>query len=374
MGRIGRVERALLVLASLGVSLGMAEVAVRLAAPQDRLLVRPYLRPDEELGSAFKSNQVYFDRHQEPIYTYHVRTNNHGYRMDEDVNPSPAVRKVLALGDSFTFGWGVEIEDAFFSLLKKRIEARYAGVQVLNTGREGFSTGHVFKKLRRESDRYQVCAAVYFMNWTDLVDNVNQDPNYRVTSFRRAAQGAIVLTDEKAFSPFKRFLLIHLPGYDWLNQHSQFFVLIKRFLRTRAEAVVPFGPAEQVSGADPELMTDVALAHLERIAALARGKNLQVMVVWLPGFIELFTPQNGLNGVLAGFKSRASKSSGLRLFDPTPVLADAIRGRYQPDDLFFRDNYSSFGHYNKTGHAMFAAAVAEAVGRFVGESVAECGK
>jgi len=367
------VKRAVLVLGALGVTLGLGELGVRLAVPQERALVRGYVRPDAELGSVHKPRQDYFDRHWEPLYAYHVRTNDYGYRMDEDVNPSPAVRKVLALGDSFTFGWGVEIEDAFFSLLKRRVEGHHPRVQLLNGGQDGFSTGHVYKKLRRESARLNLCAALYFMNAGDLADNLNLHPDYRVTSFQRATDGAIILTDEKVFSPFKRFLLLHVPGYDWLNQHSHVFVLAKRSVQRRAAAVVPFGPEPAVAGADPELMTDVTLAHLERIAGLARTSGFKVMVVWVPGSTELFAPDDGLNAVLARLKSRVPRIAGLQLFDPTPGLREVIRARYRPEDLYFRD-YQPFGHFNRGGNALFAATSAEAVERFVGEAMTSCGK
>jgi lysophospholipase L1-like esterase len=56
-------------------------------------------------------------------------------------SPAPGVHRILALGDSATFGAGLPVEEAFPAVLERELRARSgAGWEVLNTGVEGYNT------------------------------------------------------------------------------------------------------------------------------------------------------------------------------------------------------------------------------------------
>jgi hypothetical protein len=70
-----------------------------------------------------------------------VTTNAEGLRdRDIPIEPTPGRLRVMMLGDSLTFGWGVSIEDTF----SKRIEKLYASdgvsAEVINTGVGNWNT------------------------------------------------------------------------------------------------------------------------------------------------------------------------------------------------------------------------------------------
>lgn len=64
-----------------------------------------------------------------------VSINSHGMR-DEEVllAKSPAVYRILMLGDSLTFGWGVELEDTVSQRLESMFQNRGVNAEILNTG------------------------------------------------------------------------------------------------------------------------------------------------------------------------------------------------------------------------------------------------
>jgi lysophospholipase L1-like esterase len=58
--------------------------------------------------------------------------------------------RVIALGDSWTFGVGVEAEETWPSQLEKALAAKGRTVEVLNTGVSGYETYHEALRYRRE--------------------------------------------------------------------------------------------------------------------------------------------------------------------------------------------------------------------------------
>ena len=74
-----------------------------------------------------------------------ARTNSRGFRTPEfEIARTPGRRRVVTLGDSSTFGWGVEVEDAYPERLRRELAARRdldpESVEVINLGVPGYST------------------------------------------------------------------------------------------------------------------------------------------------------------------------------------------------------------------------------------------
>lgn len=55
---------------------------------------------------------------------------------------------VLAFGDSLIAGYGLEAGESFAARLQQRLQAEYAGAQVINAGRNGDTTGTAVVRLR----------------------------------------------------------------------------------------------------------------------------------------------------------------------------------------------------------------------------------
>jgi hypothetical protein len=71
-----------------------------------------------------------------------VRTNAEGWRgPDYDPSPPPGTRRILALGDSVVFGWGVPEQEGVCAHLERALQARDGGpVEVINTGNGSYSS------------------------------------------------------------------------------------------------------------------------------------------------------------------------------------------------------------------------------------------
>lgn len=80
--------------------------------------------------------------HRELDSDFPVSTNSHGLRADElRAREGEAPLRILTLGDSTTFGWGVANHESYAAYLEERIHAAHPGrdVQVINGGQPGYT-------------------------------------------------------------------------------------------------------------------------------------------------------------------------------------------------------------------------------------------
>lgn len=142
-----RFRRAALVVASLFVSLALVELALALLAPVD------FRRPPSRRENAWRA--LVHRRSQVPGLLYElapnveadtergrVRTNSLGLRdRERQLQAAPGTVRLAVLGDSFTFGFGVEAEEAYPAVLERLlIEEIGPRFEVLNFGVGGYST------------------------------------------------------------------------------------------------------------------------------------------------------------------------------------------------------------------------------------------
>jgi lysophospholipase L1-like esterase len=105
-----------------------------------------------------------------------VRINQRKLRDAEYPYERPAgVQRVLMLGDSVTFGWGVPAEDTVSKRLERMLRAAGRNVEVINTGVGNYNTAMEVAYFVGEGARYdpQVVVLNYFINDPEPV------PTYR---------------------------------------------------------------------------------------------------------------------------------------------------------------------------------------------------
>lgn len=164
-GRHRLLQNATLAALSFAATLGLLELGVRLfvGPVPPRNLTRvpesiraaspspdiPYLLArDAEAVQDFGSNpRGYFDAGG----TLRYRTNSLGFRDREFAREkAPGRFRILGIGDSFTFGTGVRLEDTYLARLQALLDAGGAAghYEVLNLGVMGFDTAHEVALLR----------------------------------------------------------------------------------------------------------------------------------------------------------------------------------------------------------------------------------
>ncbi|MBK9646807.1 MAG: hypothetical protein IPO67_16905 [Deltaproteobacteria bacterium] len=93
---------------------------------------------------------------------FSVSTNADRLRMGEiTAAPAPGVTRLVAIGDSVTFGWGVEVEDAFPAQLEAELLRRGHKVEVLNAGVPGQHPPTMGSWLKVIAPRYGVSGVLF---------------------------------------------------------------------------------------------------------------------------------------------------------------------------------------------------------------------
>jgi lysophospholipase L1-like esterase len=100
--------------------------------------VRYKFYPNSEFHVTYDGNpDGYFDENNRLYY----KLNNYGFRGDNyQMKKTPGTYRIMVLGDSFTLGDGVKLEDTFCLQLQKELRKINPKVEVLNFGTSGWNT------------------------------------------------------------------------------------------------------------------------------------------------------------------------------------------------------------------------------------------
>ncbi|WP_153038392.1 hypothetical protein [Balneola sp. EhC07] len=158
-----RSQNFLLVLVSLVISLFVAELAVRIILPQDKMVTWLEMHPD-----GFMMNQTggkAFQEFGEIKIDYRFTENR---LRDVSIN-NEGSKKILALGDSFTFGLLLQEESSYINLLNEHLKnAGSDSVEILNGGVGGAGLADWPAWLEYNGANIDPDVILYFMNIHDL--------------------------------------------------------------------------------------------------------------------------------------------------------------------------------------------------------------
>lgn len=234
--RIGRwLVNAALVGLSTCFALLLAEVAIGALRPQQAL--PEWYRDDPVYGRSLKPNF-----HQRLIYLGHrsidVMTNSLGLRDDEPPPPDAPRPRILFLGDSFVFGYGINVNERIDNWLKAKFLANRRQVTTINAGVPTWGTIQELKFAREHLDRFDPDAIVLVYCGNDQ----QNDRDYLAGK-----------TD------FREHGLFYLPGKDWLRARSHLYRLAlytttawRQRIASRAQA----GKGVQIDSQTASVLTD----------------------------------------------------------------------------------------------------------------------
>lgn len=284
-------------------------------------------------------------RFRRPQFDVVIAHDARGWRRPDPPPPPAPDRRVLVLGDSFTWGWGVPQGAVYTDRLQRALPA----TAIDNRGVNGFGTGQQYLLLQQElaARRYDLVVVQFFFN--DVADNLEGKSGRRPLFHLDGDQLVPPATPPRALNG---------PVRQWLKDHSRAFLLLDfttRALGGGNAAAPPLRPAAAApASVDWQTVAGGALSErlLAAIADTATAHGARVAIVYAPHRLEIEAPGAVPATVRAAhaLAQAAAVRTGAQWIDLTPVLA-AAAARGEPV-LFPGDE-----HWTAAGHAAVAAAL-----------------
>lgn len=353
----------LLALVSGGVVAGLilSEIETRLIWPQpvpDSGGLYVYERGD--LGYRLKPNLV-DEPFVRPEFDTLVSTNADGLRGDEVGLRGPDTFRILVLGDSFTFGYGANQEDAYPQVVEQVLGDLDTGwnYEVLNGG----VPGYMVSQARAYYERYGVALQPDLVVVTVTINDVDLAAK-DVTPFAVDASGHLVTPTRQAIGVRDGILGVRWPDpFDvgvFLHLNSHLYRLAARYVSALQVDVVQVRdlPAGPYIAADKVAGNDAVIRDLERISSLAEAGDAEMAVVLLPGKYEV-THRCGENAQYMTWFTQiiewGDQTEGA-VFDMLPLFCEQLH----PGDLFYRvDGHLTPQGYRLTGNLVAGFLVQE---------------
>ncbi|MFI5329755.1 MAG: SGNH/GDSL hydrolase family protein [Desulfobaccales bacterium] len=226
---------------------GVVEMAVRAFTPQmSGEVVYGY---DESLGAIPMPYQRGVKTPPEGP-SYNFSHNSMGFRGTKEYRTKQASFRVLFLGDSFTYGVGVNDDQAFPYLVEKILQDRNYSVETINAGNPGVGTDYELKFIQTLGEKLKADLVVLCFFWNDFYDNALGG------HFRLGENGELIPKTPHSLTA-KKVKIENLPGIYWLLSRSQAANLVKvsivDFLRWLPKTVAKFKNKPETPPADAKL-------------------------------------------------------------------------------------------------------------------------
>ena len=305
------------------------------------------LRPDREVSFL----DPFAPRESREATRWTVHTGPEGYRTPAFTqHPSPGTRRVVALGDSSTFGWGVEDGEAYPAQLGRalarqggdRAGDRAGAWEVLNLGVPGYSTFQGRVMLEREA--LPLAPGVVLWSYLSNDGAMTGEADRAAYARREGPVGALLEA-------------LH---------HSRAYETLEAWI-ARARGAAASQPRSDVRNI---ASLAEAAGNAREAVALARSAGVPIVLV-----------ANCVRGDTAAVLARAAQETGTPYLDATALVEAAIP-RIASDPEFEKDREivaARYGaarvardprlygflpdlcHPNATGHRLIAEALAPLV-------------
>ena len=105
-------------------------------------------------------------------YDVAVKINNFGFRGEDiSIEKKPGTTRIMAIGDSFTFGVGAEEDETIPFLIGKGLKDEGRKIEVINAGFGSYSPVLHYLKLRDEYLEFKPDLVLLFFDFSDLADD-----------------------------------------------------------------------------------------------------------------------------------------------------------------------------------------------------------
>lgn len=258
------------------------------------------------------------DRREQLEFRVSVNVNSLGFRNDEyDVQKAPGTSRVVILGDSFTYGFGLDLEQTFFKKLEAKLTDRLGHkVEVWDLAAVSWGTVIQERVVRERVLAYSPDVVVVAFDLSDFADNLAYTD---------------ALLPDGTFPKFEPAAMA-----EFWKHRGQIHSSLRR--------VTPLDEAQYTALKDRGV--EVALRSLLQIAAMLRAADVPLLVVFYPYPWDPFDWE----GEMLGRLQAGLRQAGIQTLDMSGPIKE--RG-YKA--LYFAKNW----HWNAEGGTFVADLLAD---------------
>ena len=351
-GKIAPAKRLCALLGAVVIALAAAEIVLRLFAPfPDYTSDTIHSFPDQYdplLGYAGVPNlETWFIL---PDFKHRIVNNSRGFRERERSYEKRDKKRIVVLGDSTAWGWGVEAWERFSDILERRLP----GWEVINLAQAGYSTDQELLVLETEGLKYRPDIVILLFDRNDVVEGNNakvidgmQPKPFFVGEGDRLVLKNTPVPLEPAYWAKKRLLAqsYGIPGreseshwsVDYLKRELLTHSHLYNWLTFRLAHPVWAGSEPAAGEGDPEkLARELALTEklLKRIDDLCRENSARFIIA-------------DIHSVYSPLLKRFCQGARIGYVDLGPCL----QGRIRPVV------HRRVGHWTPYGHRVVADAM-----------------
>ena len=256
-------------------SLILGEIAMRIVAPQD---MNGTFRVADEVGLHVHRSGIK-TKHQKGERIIYYQFREDGLR---EFGATPGDKRILVLGDSFTFGWLLDGKDTYVAHLQRKVEEEFGPgkVELLNGAHGGWGASDYVRYYEEYGESYDLSAVIVFLNLFDVERSLNRS-QYGMNAEMTALNKRYGVRQD---STLKK-VLNATPGYNWMCENCHLLQALRRAMipGPPQQAVLPAKkednrPEEVKQAADMRVETYMSLlfAHLKQMTD-DRGHRLLVL-------------------------------------------------------------------------------------------------
>jgi lysophospholipase L1-like esterase len=330
---------------------GMIEAGLAFLYPQLPRYSGLFRRADENIGAYMARENAVATEFSPEFGEVEVRTNSAGLRDHRDYGPKAADEyRILGLGDSFTWGYGVPYDATFLRRLELRLNGGTDGrIRVVKAGIPGFGTREEYLMLEHYGLAYQPDVVLLAFIGEDMM--TNERPNALAQIRQKTSIFDVVHARSLEQLEWQLRDSSHL--YNLLISFAGRGPALRWFVRHKAEDSFLLRDYPE----HWQRLWETAEGYLDRIRTVLEARGTPLVVLVIPQRIQLLVDRLALEPDRFDARKPGELVAGWAARHDVPVLdlfprfrdAGARRELYFPID----------GHLNADGAGVVAGALFE---------------
>lgn len=336
------IKKISLVIISVLLSLFTAEIILRAFTPSFKIMNAGIYEYDPDLGYKIKNNLDISMSYKEQ-QNIHVKTNQYGFRDNSGIYGNTDM-KILCIGDSHTFGLGVDQDETYPAQLQRLLNQKSkTKIRIVNAGVPAYGWLEEQVMLNKVLGKVKPDIVVMQVSWNDINDNGMGIPKYLIDK-----KGNLIQSETKKrpggfgqwgmktgkLSPFQVFALKHSHLATLLINHWNKFLYSVR--------------QEEIDSELNRRKWQVSETVIADIKNILTNKNIPLLVFIHPGI--RFEKYNTRAKMIYNIEDllTANEISYYNLYS------------LMKQDLPREDIYiSNDEHFNSNGYRLMAAVIAD---------------